>query len=412
MELIIGLAVGLAVGGISCWLVQGYRSKARVARLEGRLEQAATTNDLMEVAKRQMNETFQVAAGQALRNNNELFMNVARESLGKTLETARGEFGRRHEQFQSLVKPLSESYEKLAPQIESLMQQNQTLTAETGRLSNALTNNRQIGSWGEVQLRRVVELAGMTEHCDFVEQSTVSPSGDRPDLMVKLPEKRTVIVDAKASTAAYMEAQQTDDEAAGADALSRHAGALRTQVDALAGKNYGTKVDGALDFVVMFVPGDQFLAAALRANPNLVEYAMGKRVAIATPASLISLLWAVANGWQRYRIAENAEAIREAGEELHRRMQSFIDRYQRVGKELESAVKAYNQSIGSFDSRVVPQGRRFTQLVINDEDSFNPPDTIEQAVSESRYTGTLAASEEFGDQPEAKYPHLPTSEPQ
>ncbi|MCE2465793.1 MAG: DNA recombination protein RmuC [Dehalococcoidia bacterium] len=412
MELIIGLAVGLAVGGVACWFVQGYRSKARMARLEGRLEQAATTNDIMETAKRQMNETFQVAAGQALRNNNELFMNVAKESLGRTLETARGEFGRRHEQFQSLVKPLSERYEKLAPQIESLMQQNQTLTAETGRLSNALTNNRQIGSWGEVQLRRVVELAGMTEHCDFVEQSTVSPSGDRPDLMVKLPERRTVVVDAKASTAAYMEAQQTDDEAAGADALNRHAGALRTQVDALAGKNYGAKVDGALDFVVMFVPGDQFLAAALRANPNLVEYAMGKRVAIATPASLISLLWAVANGWQRYRIAENAEAIREAGEELHRRMQSFIERYQRVGKELESAVKAYNLSIGSFDSRVVPQGRRFTQLVINDEDSFNPPDTIDQAVSESRYTGTLPSPEDQCDQPEARDPHLPTSEAQ
>ena len=412
MELIIGLAVGLAVGGVTCWFVQGYRSKARMARLEGRLEQAATTNDIMETAKRQMNETFQVAAGQALRNNNELFMNVAKESLGRTLETAKGEFGRRHEQFQSLVKPLSESYEKLAPQIESLMQQNQTLTAETGRLSNALTNNRQIGSWGEVQLRRVVELAGMTEHCDFVEQSTVSPSGDRPDLMVKLPERRTVVVDAKASTAAYMEAQQTDDEAAGADALNRHAGALRTQVDALAGKNYGAKVDGALDFVVMFVPGDQFLAAALRANPNLVEYAMGKRVAIATPASLISLLWAVANGWQRYRIAENAEAIREAGEELHRRMQSFIERYQRVGKELESAVKAYNLSIGSFDSRVVPQGRRFTQLVINDEDSFNPPDTIDQAVSESRYTGTLLSPEDQCDQPEARDPHLPTSEAQ
>ncbi len=412
MELIVGLAAGLAVGGISCWLIQGYRSRARMARLEGRLDQAATTSELMETAKKQMNDTFQVAAGQALKNNNELFMNVARENLGKAIETARGEFSRRHEQFQSLVKPLSESYDKLAPQIESLMQQNQTLAAETGRLSNALTNNRQIGSWGEVQLRRVVELAGMTEHCDFVEQSTVSPSGDRPDLMVKLPEKRTVIVDAKASTAAYMEAQQTDDETAGVDALNRHAGALRTQVDALAGKNYGAKVDGALDFVVMFVPGDQFLAAALRANPNLVEYAMGKRVAIATPASLISLLWAVANGWQRYRIAENAEAIRENGEELFRRMQSFIDRYQRVGRELESAVKAYNLSIGSFDSRVVPQGRRFTQLAIGDEASFNPPATIEQAVSESRYTGTLSNPDDPGEQPEDGIPHLPTSEAQ
>ncbi len=333
MELIIGLVVGLVVGGITCWVMQGYRAKARMARLEGQLEQAASTNELIEAARGQMSETFQAAAGIALRNNNELFMNVAKESLGRTLETARGEFSRRHEQFQSLVKPLSENYEKLAPQIESLMQQNQMLTAETGRLSNALTNNRQIGSWGEVQLRRVVELAGMAEHCDFVEQTTVGPSGDRPDLMVKLPEKRTVVVDAKASTAAYMEAQQTEDEAESGEALNRHATALRSQVDSLASKNYGAKVDGALDFVVMFVPGDQFLAAALRANPSLIEYAMGKRVAIATPASLISLLWAVANGWQRHRIAENAEAIREAGEELHQRMQNFIERYQKVGGE-------------------------------------------------------------------------------
>ncbi len=407
MELIIGLVVGLVVGGIICWLMQGYRAKARMARLEGQLEQAASTNELIEAARGQMSETFQAAAGIALRNNNELFMNVAKESLGRTLETARGEFSRRHEQFQSLVKPLSENYEKLAPQIESLMQQNQMLTAETGRLSNALTNNRQIGSWGEVQLRRVVELAGMAEHCDFVEQTTVGPSGDRPDLMVKLPEKRTVVVDAKASTAAYMEAQQTEDEAAGGEALNRHATALRSQVDSLASKNYGAKVDGALDFVVMFVPGDQFLAAALRANPNLIEYAMGKRVAIATPASLISLLWAVANGWQRHRIAENAEAIREAGEELHQRMQNFIERYQKVGSELESAVKAYNLSIGSFDSRVVPQGRRFAQLVINNADSFSPPDTIEQTVSESRYAGALSDPD---DQLPAGDPSLPTSE--
>ena len=139
----------------------------------------------------------------------------------------------------------------------------------------------------------------------------------------------------------------------------------------------------------MFVPGDQFLAAALNANPNLIEYAMGKRVAIATPASLVSLLWAVANGWQRHRIAENAEAIRQAGEEMHQRMQRFINLYQNVGKELASAVKAFNDSVGSFDSRVVPQGRRFAQLVHEDEERFPQPQAIDETVSTSRYAEEL-----------------------
>ena len=408
MELILALIVGILVGGLACWLTQEFRAKARLAKMEsdhraeaaglrGQLEQIDSANKILDTAKQQLSEVFQATAGRALQSNNELFMNVARENLGKTLESAKGEFNQRHEQFQALVKPLAQNYEKLNPQIESLILQSQSLAAETGKLSNALTNNRQIGSWGEIQLRRVVELAGMTEHCDFVEQTTVNGSNDRPDLTVKLPEKRTVVVDAKASTAAYMEAQQTGDESASAEALRRHAGALRTQVDDLARKNYGAHVEGSLDFVVMFVPGDQFLAAALNANPSLVEYAMSKRVAIATPASLISLLWAVANGWQRFRIAENAETIRQAGEEMHQRMQTFIGHYQRVGRELRSAVDAYNSSVGSFDSRVVPQGRRFAQLVTDKEDDFPQPQAIEKVVSTSRYADAPAYSPQSDD---------------
>ena len=410
MELIVALILGLILGGGACWLVQGSRSKSLLikqdadhretaAGLRGQLEQRDNAAKILETAKEQLSETFQATASRALQNNNELFMNVANENLGKTLESAKGDFKQRHEQFEALVKPLTQNYEKLNPQIESLIQQSQNLAAETGRLSNALTNNRQIGSWGEIQLRRVVELAGMTEHCDFTEQTSIPGSGERPDLTVKLPEKRAVVVDAKASTAAYLEAHQVDDEAGRDEALRRHAGALRSQVDSLAGKNYGALVEGSLDFVVMFVPGDQFLAAALNANPNLIEYAMGKRVAIATPASLVSLLWAVANGWQRHRIAENAEAIRQVGEEMHQRMQTFINHYQSVGRELKSAVDAFNRSIGSFDNRVVPQGRRFAQLVHDDEDRFSQPQAIEEAVSTSRYADDLTPGVPKNDRP-------------
>ena len=391
MEAIIGVIVGLIIGGLACWLVQEFRGKARlasaesdyretVANLQGQLEQVSSTNQILDAAKQQLGETFQATAAQALQSNNESFLTLAKENLGRTLESAKGEFNQRHEQFQALVKPLTENYSKLNPQIESLIQQGHTLATATGKLSSALTNNRQVGSWGEVQLRRVVELAGMVEHCDFSVQTTINASHDRPDLMVKLPERRTVVVDAKASTEAYLEAQLADNEAAEAEALERHARALRNQVDNLAGKNYGAQIDGSLDFVVMFVPGDQFLAAALNANPHLIEYAMSKRIAIATPASLISLLWAVANGWQRYQIAENAEVIRQAGEEMHQRMRSFITHYQKVGKELESAVDAYNKSVGSFESRVVPQGRKFAQLVTSDEDNFLSLANIEKDV--------------------------------
>ncbi len=408
MELIVALIVGLILGGAACWLVQESRARSRLAEqdagsreaiagLRGQLEQADNAAKILESAREQLSETFQATASRALQNNSQQFITVANENFGKTLESAKGDFKQRHEQFEALVKPLTQNYERLNPQIESLIKQSRDLAAETGRLSNALTNNRQIGSWGEVQLRRVVELAGMTEHCDFIEQNAIPGSGERPDLTVKLPEKRAVVVDAKASTAAYMEAYQSEDEAGQSEAMMRHARALRTQVDDLAGKNYGASVEGSLDFVVMFVPGDQFLAAALNANPNLIEYAMGKRVAIATPASLVSLLWAVANGWQRHRIAENAEAIRQAGEEMHRRMQRFISLYQNVGKELASAVKAFNDSIGSFDSRVVPQGRRFAQLVHNNEEEFTQPQAIDEAVSASRYANDHAPAISEGD---------------
>ena len=402
MELIIAVVVGILIGGVvggaACWLVQGSRAKSRQSRMEadhreeraalqGRLEQTDNAEKILEMAKEQLKESFQATASQALQANNTQFMDLAQENLGKTLEAAKGDFKQRHEQFEALVKPLTQNYEKLNPQIDLLAQRSESLAAETGKLSSALTDNRQIGNWGEVQLRRVVELAGMQEYCDFEEQVAGRGSQIRPDLTVRLPEERAVIIDAKASTAAYMEAQQADDDGKRDASLKRHAGALKAQVDDLAKKDYGRQVEGSLDFVVMFVPGDQFLAAALNASPELIEYAMSKRVAIATPASLISLLWSVANGWQRHRIAESAEVILKEGVELHERMMTFISRYQEVGNRLKRAVYAFNDSVGSFDSRVVPQARKFARLTSNREDSFPEPQQIEEKARISKYAG-------------------------
>ena len=377
MEIIAALIVGLIIGAGACWAVM--RSRATIA----------------PETREQIKDAVQASAAQAFQENNTSFLNLASERLNgtmeaakgelnqrheqfnTTMEAAKGEFKQRHEQFQELVKPLAENYQSLNPQIK-------TLSDQTSRLAGALSNNREIGNWGEVQLRRVAELAGMTAYCDFSEQTTLE-SGERPDMTVRLPESRTIIVDAKTSTQAYMEALAGPEGETQQDMLTRHARALRTQVDDLSRKQYGAKDDESLDFVVMFVPGDQFLAAALQVEPGLVEYAMGKRVAIATPASLISLLWAVSQGWQQHRIARDAREIQAAGEEMHKRMLSFINNYEKVGRGLDAAVKSYNTSINSFDRMVVPQGRKFAGLAVGDEEAFTEVAALDAAPRSSRY---------------------------
>ena len=361
LALIIGLLAGLPAGAALCRiLLQGQASRREqtiavlesqaeqsksaqseldlarekaaelsrtVAVLEGQLEQSRTAQAILEQAKEQFAETAKAASSESLHANSENFLKLAEEN-----------FSRHHANFQEMVKPLSESYAKLNPQIETLAGQNRSLVTETSRLAAVLTDHQKIGQWGEIQLRRVVELADMTDYCDFAEQETLE-SGGRPDLLVKLPEGRYIPVDAKASTTAFMEAGQAGTGAESDAAIERHARALKNHIDELAKRHYGRGQDGFLDFVVMFVPGEQFLTAALRGNSGLLEYAMSHRVAIATPASLISMLWAVANGWQQNRLAENAKEIARAGEELHKRLAAFIGHYQKVGQGLEKAVK-------------------------------------------------------------------------
>ena len=375
MEIIIAMTVGLIIGALGAWALLKNRG------------------GVPEGTREQIRDTVQASAAQAFQANNQSFLDLANERFTHTMEAAKGELNQRHELFQALVKPLTEDYKSLDPQIKQLIQQNTTLTSETGKLASALTNNQQVGNWGELQLRRVVELAGMTEYCDFAEQQTIG-TGERPDMMVSLPEQRTIIVDSKASTAAYLEAQQQEDETQSSETLKRHAGALKAQVDELAKKDYGSKQENSLDFVVMFIPGDQFLAAALSQQPGLVEYAMSKRIAISTPASLISLLWAVANGWQQHRIARDAAEIQAVGEEMHKRMMSFIRNYQGIGKGLESAVKSYNSSINVFDSRVAPQGRKFEELLKGQENTLPEMKPVEETPKTSRYADAPALGAE------------------
>ena len=325
----------------------------------------------------QLSETFQTTATSALQNNREQFLELAKENLGTTLERAQRELDQRHRQFQELVKPLSDNYGKLNPQIEQLNGQVQTITAETAKLAGALRgDNRAVGNWGEVQLHRVVDLAGMTDYCDFAEQQTAGNSRERPDLVVNLPDNRTVVVDAKASTAAFLEAGAAPDAESEQAAYARHAEALRRQVDNLAGKDYGTKDDASLDFVVMFVPGDQFLSAALRANPNLIDYAMSKRVAIATPASLIALLWAIANGWRQHEVAHNAAELRRIGSEMHKSLADFINAYGRVEQRIRQAVEAFNGSVRVLENQVLDPAREMASMGVGSAEGLKSVKSI------------------------------------
>lgn len=359
MEIIVvfiaALIGGFIIGGGAVWIFT--QNKGRIS-----LE-----------TQSQIKEAVKASASQAFQDNNASFLSLANERLNTTVEAVRGEFSQRHEQFQSMVKPLTESYQKVNFQVENL-------SNETSRLAGALTNNQEAGNWGEIQLRRVVELAGMTAYCDFSEQQSLE-SGIRPDMIVRLPENRSIIIDSKVSTKAYMESQEQNTGIA----LKRHANALRSQVDDLSRKQYGADEETSLDFVVMFVPGDQFLAAALQEQPGLVEYAMSKRVAITTPASLISLLWTVANGWQQHRIAKDAQEIQLVGEEMFKRLMGFINHYDKVGKGLSNAVKSYNTSINSFDRMVVPQGRKFALLSTGNDEGFDNTSLLEEFPRNSRY---------------------------
>ena len=260
------IAIGLGISAVVALIVLVWREltwRQTNARLQGQLESRQSTEELLQTAEQRLGTAFQAAAAPVMKANSEQFLTLAEQNLGKQLESAKSEFEKRQQSFEALVKPLSENYNKLNPTIENLMKANRDVTAETARLRGALSNNRQVGAWGEIQLRRIIELANMVDYCDFDEQQSVDEGGGRPDVTVHLPDDRAIVIDSKASTAAYLEAQEAEDDTAANEALTRHAVALRSKVDDLAKKDYGARVNGSLPFVVMFVPGDQFLAGGV-----------------------------------------------------------------------------------------------------------------------------------------------------
>jgi DNA recombination protein RmuC len=337
---------------------------------------------LTEARERLANE-FRALSAAALQANNAAFLELAQENLGRTRQLADGDLEKRQLAIEALVRPLretltqveakitafdqtrAESAAALAQQLQTLAQSQHSLQSETARLSTALRSTTTAGTWGELQLRRVVELAGMSAHCDFTEQTSVTTADNtrlRPDLLVRLPAGQQIVVDAKAPNEAYREAASAPDEATRAAKLAAHAAQVRAHVDALGAKAYWEQFQPSPEFVVLFLPGDQFLAGALAADPALLERAITKKVLLATPATLIALLKAAAYGWRQETSARNAEEIAGQARELYDRVTGFAEHFAKIAPALENAAKAYNQAVGAFESRVLPAGRRLEEL--------------------------------------------------
>ena len=336
----------------------------------------------LELAAMRVRTGFDAAAAEALRGNSEVFLQMARQALAQQQQLAerqlterekavesmlapvREALQRTHEQITRIEKERAETFGALRSSIESVALGQQALQRETRNLVTALRRPEVRGQWGEMTLRRLAELAGMVEHCDFVEQVHVAGEDGalRPDMIVNMPDGRQLVVDVKTPLDAYLSAVEAQDDAARDAALKRHAQAVTERVRALASKAYWAQFEHSPDFVVLFIPGDQFLAAAVAEVPSLLEDAVRQHVIIATPTSFVALLKAVAYGWRQNALAENAARIQELAEDLYKRLARFGDHMARVGRALGQSVDAYNSAVGSLERQVLPGARKFTEL--------------------------------------------------
>ena len=439
MELGISGVIGLLFGSLLVWLALRSRTAALEARLSlmenelavekanlerllldqkklvesrARLESALeserkTSNEKIELltkAGEDLQNAFKALAADALKSNNLSFLEIAQESMKRFQSEAKGDLEARQKAVADLIAPVRESlgkvdaqiqqmeiargeaYGDLKAQVQSLILTQKELRSETSNLVRALRTPNVRGRWGEIQLRRVVEIAGMLPYCDFAEQETIfSESGRlRPDLVVKLPGGKQVVVDAKTPLEAFLDAFETSDDEARRACLESHARQVREHINTLSSKKYWEQFDSTPEFVVMFLPGETFFSAALEQDTGLIEHGVLSRVIPASPTTLIALLKAINYGWNQQKLARNAQEISAIGKELHDRLRKLAAHITNVGTNLDRAVDAYNQAVGSLETRVMVSARKFAELgaaVAEDIPQVAPIETTARALS-------------------------------
>jgi DNA recombination protein RmuC len=394
----ISIGMGLGLGGLVAWLLASTRRARLEERLEREREASSEKIAVLEDAQKRLSDHFQQLSAEALKSNNEHFLALAQDKLGSFQREAGKDLESRQKAIDDLVAPIRESlgkvdekllavekeragqYAALDRQLRLVTDSQERLRGETSNLVQALRAPTVRGRWGEIQLRRVVELAGMVDHCDFQEQTSQSTENglQRPDLVVNLPGGKCLVVDAKVPLDAYLAAIETADEETRTRHMQAHARQVHEHMQKLAGKAYWRQFENTPDFVVMFLPGEVFYSAALEHDPALIERGFQKQVVLASPTTLISLMRAVHYGWSQERLAENARRISEEGRALYERVATLAGHFDKLGKSLGRSVDHFNAAVGSLDTRVVVSARRLKELGVSTKEALPEARPVEK----------------------------------
>jgi DNA recombination protein RmuC len=405
--LLILLIVSALLGALIVFIIRGRKIRKLAAentelsmRLSLEKQAIDRFDEIIDLTHSQLANTFNQLSNEALNRNNNSFLKLAEENLKRHQSEASAELHSREKAIEQLIKPINdalqntskqihdiekerkESYGNLRSTIEQMSQGQQSLQQETKNLVQALRRPEVRGQWGEMTLRRLAELSGMVAHCDFFEQThTVTETGSiRPDMIVRLPENREIIVDAKTPLDAYLSAMQATDDQIRCQELKRHTQIIRQKVKELASKNYWAEFSQSPEFVVLFIPGEHFLSAALELDQKLLEDAIQQNIILATPTNFIALLRTISYGWKQQALADNANKIRELGETLYKRLNVFTSHLTKLGSSLNNTVENFNKTVGSLERQVIPSGKRFLDMGIRAKDEISTVTEIDTPI--------------------------------